>query len=192
VPVDGFSGGRVDAAGVEVAYVEAGSGEPVVVVGPGLEPLCQRLARGRRVIAVEPPDGPARERAGVLGAAAAALGLERYALVGCSGGAPVALWLALGGPVSALVLLAPETDVELEPAMTGCEVPTLVLVGDRDEPARGRVYKAVLPRCVFGIVYRAGPGLVADRPDAVAEWVGDFLDRGLAFAVTTRSALLHQ
>jgi pimeloyl-ACP methyl ester carboxylesterase len=216
VPVDGFSTGRVDAAGVEVGYVESGSGEPVVVVAAtGLDPLCARLARGRRVTAVALPDGTARDRARVLGAAAAALGLGSYPLVGAGAGASAALWHAIDAPaaVSTLVLLAPDAlgrstdpagppapgpagrpaDAEIDAALAGCGVPTLVLFGDQDDRARhGRRYRAALPRGVFGIVYRAGRDLVTDRPAAVSEWVGDFLDRGPAFAVTTRSALLHQ
>jgi pimeloyl-ACP methyl ester carboxylesterase len=223
VPVQGFAEGQVGAAGLDVPYAEAGTGAPLLLVPGagglgGLGPAHLRLARDRRVIAVDLPglDVPglstaaARGLAGVLGEVAAALGLERYALAGWWAGGTVALWHAVDAPaaVRTLVLLAPAAlpaavpasvpvaaDADLVAALPGCAVPTLVLFGDRDEvtPASsGRRYQELLPRCVFTIVYRAGHDVVADRPAAVADWVADFLDRGPAFAVTTRSAVLHQ
>jgi pimeloyl-ACP methyl ester carboxylesterase len=215
VPVDGFVEGRVETAGLEVRVAEAGAGEPLVLVPgegglAGLGAAHLRLARDRRVIAVElpgvpgvpgldvPDRGPAAARglAGVLGEVTAALGLRRYALAGWWGGGAVALWHALDAPaaVRTLVLLAPQADPD-PAALAACEVPTLVLFGDRDQvtPASaGRRYKRSLPRCVFTIVHQAGHDPAADRPDAVADWVADFLDRGPAFAVTSRSGLLHQ
>jgi pimeloyl-ACP methyl ester carboxylesterase len=85
-------------------------------------------------------------------------------------------------------------DPALLTAMETLDVPVLVLFGtlDRVIPSEmGRTYRATLPRCNFVLMYDAGHALDADRPEAFAEVVRDFLQRGEGFLVTTASGLIH-
>jgi pimeloyl-ACP methyl ester carboxylesterase len=118
-----FREGFVDADGFRIRYLEAGEGEPLVHLhgagGPRITPAHAILSRHRRVVAFEMPGfGRSAENtrtrsmaelAATMAGAAAALGLDGYALMGTSFGGTVALWLALQAPerVRALVLEAP-------------------------------------------------------------------------------------
>jgi pimeloyl-ACP methyl ester carboxylesterase len=118
-----FSEGFVEADGFRIRYLEAGAGEPLVVLhgagGLRQAPAHALLAGRRRVVLFEVPgfgEGPANDRSGSLEElartmleAASALGLERFALLGTSFGGKLALWLAVSAPerISALVLAAP-------------------------------------------------------------------------------------
>jgi len=113
----------VEADGFRIRYLEAGQGEPLIWFHGGgglqLNRLHALLAEKRRVIAFEAPGfgvSPVNERtrsmeelAGTMGAAIAALGIERYAVMGISFGGKLALWTAILNPerVAAAVLLAP-------------------------------------------------------------------------------------
>jgi pimeloyl-ACP methyl ester carboxylesterase len=91
-------------------------------------------------------------------------------------------------------LRGPAQDSALLTAMESLDLPVLVLFGtlDRVIPSEmGRVYRATLPRCNFVLVYDAGHALDADRPEAFAEVVRDFLQRGEGFLVSTESRLIH-
>jgi len=91
-------------------------------------------------------------------------------------------------------LRGPAQDPELLSAMEKLDLPVLVLFGtlDRVIPSEmGRIYRATLPRCNFVLMYDAGHALDADRPEAFAEVVGDFLERGEGFLVATTSRLIH-
>jgi pimeloyl-ACP methyl ester carboxylesterase len=91
-------------------------------------------------------------------------------------------------------LRGPAQDPDLLHDMESLDVPTLVLFGtlDRVIPSEmGRIYRATLPRCNFVLMYDAGHALDADRPEAFAEVVRDFLQRGDGFLVKTESALIH-
>jgi len=88
----------------------------------------------------------------------------------------------------------PRPDVELEARMGDMKVPTLVLFGTDDVmiPAEmGRAYREKLPNCHYMLVYDAGHGLDADRPEAFASLVGDFLERREAFLVNRTDALIN-
>jgi pimeloyl-ACP methyl ester carboxylesterase len=146
-----------------IRYLEAGQGNPVVVLhdGNGLTsyPLDNLLARQFRVIVVEIPDvsrSPGKTRAPsrrdlarTLAEAIATLGLEHYGLVSTAVSAPLALWHAIDLPqrVDALVLISPiallpdgwtapsgyARDPALEQQLGDLQTATLVLVGTRDE-----------------------------------------------------------
>jgi len=91
-------------------------------------------------------------------------------------------------------LMGPPREEELEALMPGLNLPVLVLIGTRDRviPAEmGRTYKEKLPNCQFMLVYDAAHALDADRPEAFAALVGDFLARHEAFVVKTESGLLY-
>ncbi|HEX5369051.1 MAG TPA: alpha/beta fold hydrolase, partial [Dehalococcoidia bacterium] len=118
-----FKEGFVEADGFHVRYLEAGAGEPLVVLhgGGGVKHYTSHdlLAESRRIILIEAPGfgaSAANERsqsmaelANSVAAAIAALGIERFDLQGNSFGGKLALWLAVQHPerVKALVLVAP-------------------------------------------------------------------------------------
>lgn len=148
---------------IRIRYLEAGQGNPVVVLQDGdsltPSPLNNLLAQQFRVIALEIPNvgrSPGNERspsmrdlARVLAEAIAALGLERYGLVSALASAPLALWQAIDLPqrVDALVLISPlallpdgraapngcARDLELERSLGDIKAATLVLCGTRDD-----------------------------------------------------------
>ena len=96
------------------------------------------------------------------------------------------------GPLVAR-LMAPARDPDLEAAMPGLHVPVLVLFGTQDRlipPEMGRVYKRRLPNCQLLYVYDAGHAIAADRPEAFAEAVSDFLERHEQYVVSLRSSVL--
>jgi pimeloyl-ACP methyl ester carboxylesterase len=91
-------------------------------------------------------------------------------------------------------LRGPDRDPELESRMPGLDLPTLVLFGTSDQqipPAMGRVYREKLPRCHLVYVYDAGHSIDADRPEAFASVVGEFLEQGESFIVKRESSLLN-
>ena len=96
---------------------------------------------------------------------------------------------------SALVQrLAGPPRAEIEQAMTGLDIPTLILFGTEDRvmpPALGRVYRAKLPRGHLVFVYDAGHAMDIDRPDAVASVVSEFIEHGEGFIVKRESSLIH-
>jgi pimeloyl-ACP methyl ester carboxylesterase len=91
-------------------------------------------------------------------------------------------------------LIGPPRDAELEHAMRGLDVPTLVLFGTEDRltpPELGRLYRELLPNCHFVIVYDAAHAIYDDRPEAFAAIVGDFLEHRAEFVVRRESGLLY-
>ena len=118
-----FSRKSVDIDGIGLRYREAGAGAPLVCLHGGGGLRLSRahgiLAEHHRVIALAIPgfgETPADPRlatladfATLLNRAVAALGLERYSLMGHGLGAGLALAMALArpDPVDAIVLIAP-------------------------------------------------------------------------------------
>jgi pimeloyl-ACP methyl ester carboxylesterase len=91
-------------------------------------------------------------------------------------------------------LIGPPRDPELEAAMATMNVPTLVLFGTEDRltpPELGRHYKELLPNCQLIFVYDAAHAIDADRPEAFAALVSDFLEHREQFVVRRQSGLLH-
>lgn len=91
-------------------------------------------------------------------------------------------------------LAGPRPDRDLEARMADLRVPVLVLFGTEDAmipPEMGRAYRERLPNCHYILVYDAGHALDADRPEAFAAVVSDFLERREAFLVNRTSALLY-
>jgi 4,5:9,10-diseco-3-hydroxy-5,9,17-trioxoandrosta-1(10),2-diene-4-oate hydrolase len=90
--------------------------------------------------------------------------------------------------------LQPLGGQEAERRMAELDVPTLVIFGTRDRltpPELGRAYRERMPRCQFVLLYDAGHDASAERPEAFASLVSDFLTRREAFIVADRSSLLH-
>ena len=116
-----------------------------------------------------------------------------FALWGTASGVAAALRSALQMPerVTALVLESP--DQEPETWMRDVQAPALVLLGTRDADAPaglGARYKALLPNCHLVLVYDAGRDIAADRPEAFADVVGDFLERREAFVINQTATRL--
>lgn len=88
----------------------------------------------------------------------------------------------------------PEYDEEVAALLPSCTVRTLVLFGDEDGivPAvNGRIFRRLMPNCVYLLVHQAAHDIQGDRPEAFAETVGDFLDRGLQFLLPDAPTLLN-
>jgi pimeloyl-ACP methyl ester carboxylesterase len=114
---------HVQADGFRIRYLEAGEGTPLVHLhgagGLRLNAAHERLAKTHRVIAFEMPgfgasaeNGITKDQTGLartMAAAASALGLDCFNLMGTSFGARTALWLAAEAPerVAALLLESP-------------------------------------------------------------------------------------
>jgi pimeloyl-ACP methyl ester carboxylesterase len=91
-------------------------------------------------------------------------------------------------------LRGPNRDPELEAGLATLPVPTLVLFGTEDRlipPEMGPVYRELMPNCHLVYVYDAGHHIDADRPEAFASVVLDFLERREQFVVTRTSSLIH-
>jgi pimeloyl-ACP methyl ester carboxylesterase len=107
---------------------------------------------------------------------------------------PLAPDAAIAAKQQALVrrLMHPSRDIEQQ--MGGVETPTLVLFGTLDRmipPEMGRHYKELLPNGYLVLVYDAGHAIGAERPEAFAEVVSDFLDRREAFLISRTETAIH-
>jgi pimeloyl-ACP methyl ester carboxylesterase len=200
-----FSEGYVEAGGVRLRYLEAGQGTPLVHLhGGGGLPFTRAhelLSRQFRVIAFDMPESSARELASTMAQAIKNLGIDSFNLMGTSLGSETALWLAIQEPASvlALVLEAPTAirpggDADLERRLRDLATPTLALFGTTDTvvpPDMGRLYKERMPNAHLVFVYDAGHAIGADRPEAFAEVVGDFLERHEAFIISRTATVIH-
>ncbi len=149
--------------GSQVRYLEAGHGEPVVVLARGDDPsslpLSNMLAEHFHVFVFDishlAPSASnqlpilSRDLARTLARAADAAGLKRYALVSTSADVAIALWQAIDVPqqIDALVLISPAlvlseqsdagndlfTDPELVGRLSELQAPVLLLVGTEDQ-----------------------------------------------------------
>ena len=91
-------------------------------------------------------------------------------------------------------LRGPNRDADLEAGLATLNVPTLVLFGTEDRliPGEmGRIYREIMPNCHLIYVYDAGHHIDADRPEAFAGVVGDFLERHEQFVVSRASSLIN-
>ena len=197
----------VEAGGFRIRYVQAGNGHPIIYLhgagGLQLSRSHELLAQTFRVVALELPEN--RRSASIedlarnLNAAVTALGIERYSVIGTSFGSTVALWMAILRPesVEAIVLSAPAApprDESFEKRATELPQPVLVLLGTDDKvtsPEGARLYRELLQSCHIVFVYGAAQAIDADRPEAFAPLVGDFLTRKEQFVVRETSALIH-
>jgi pimeloyl-ACP methyl ester carboxylesterase len=93
-------------------------------------------------------------------------------------------WL-LGGSVH---------DTAAERRLGEIQCATLVVFGSRDQlvsPRAGSIYRANIANCNVSIVYDAGHGIAAERPQAISSTVIDFVDRRETFVVGYRSSLVN-
>jgi len=181
--------------GRRLPYWEAGSGETIVaVIADGRVPTRAHalLAERRRVIvfAMTADCGTPPEAAGRIGAAVAALGIERFDLIGEGAGAAAAMWLALApeAAIGCVVLAAP--DGPPDAAFREIKRPVLVLSGTKHpSDARDR-YRRLLPDSHFMFVYDAGSAIGAERPEALAFIALEFFERRDLFLVSRDSGLV--
>ncbi len=130
-PGAAFSDTEIEADGFRIRYREAGRGKSLICLHGGgglrLSRTHDILARDRRVIAFEAPgfgNSPVNHRsatmddlAATMNVAIAALGIERYDLMGTSFGGKLALSMALDRrePVDSVVLISPAA-IRINPA----------------------------------------------------------------------------
>jgi len=157
-----FTNRLVRSDGSQVHYLEAGDGEPVVVLArsddPSSLPLSNLLANHFHVFVFDishlaPPSSKeqpqlSRDLARNLARATTAAGLKRYALVSTAADVALALWHSIDVPqqIDALVLISPAlvlsdpsdagndcfTDPELACKLGELQAPVLLLVGTED------------------------------------------------------------
>ena len=170
-------------------YRDAGSGETIVaIVGDGELPTRAHalLAERRRVIVftMTADVGSPQEAARRIGAAATALGIERFDLMCEGAGAAAAVWLALvpEADIGSVVLAAPD-DLPDE-AFHDLKRPALVLSGTKDGFDAGDRWRTLLPDCHFMFVYDAGSAIGAERPEALAFIAREFFERRDLFLVS--------
>ncbi len=78
--------------------------------------------------------------------------------------------------------------------MRELQVPVLALFGTADRvipPTLAHHYSELLPACNLMMIYDAAHAVDADRPEAVASVVADFIDRREKFLVSTGSGIIH-
>ncbi|HZV50518.1 MAG TPA: alpha/beta fold hydrolase [Candidatus Dormibacteraeota bacterium] len=91
-------------------------------------------------------------------------------------------------------LIGPPREPELESRLAALTLPVLVLFGTEDRvvpPEMGRLYPALVPGSHLVFVFDAGHLPDAERPEAFAALVDDFLERHRGFLVRRRSGLIH-
>jgi pimeloyl-ACP methyl ester carboxylesterase len=102
----------------------------------------------------------------------------------------------IGAKQEALVrrLIGPPRDAALEEKLPSLAVPTLVVFGTEDRltpPDMARFYRQHYGNAHLMLVYDAAHQVDQDRPEAVAEVVGDFLARKERFLVSEKSGVIH-
>lgn len=146
-PGSGFSHGTVEVFAHSVGYVDAGSGEVLVIcpgsAGSDVSWAKDMLATRLRVIELNPPGWGTtiplackidqRELAHILAAAVDELGVSRFHLHGASMGGVTAMWLAMHYPKRVL-------SISFEGAMNFSKEEHLV------SPERGRVLRDMVAR----------------------------------------------
>jgi pimeloyl-ACP methyl ester carboxylesterase len=91
-------------------------------------------------------------------------------------------------------LIGPPRDAALEAKLSGLSVPTLVVFGTEDRltpPEMARFYRKHYGNAHLMLIYDAAHLVDLDRPEAVAEVVGDFLARKERFLVSEQSGVIH-
>lgn len=92
-------------------------------------------------------------------------------------------------------LVGPPRDAPFEERMKSLQMPVLALFGTLDRvipPEVAHLYKETLPSCHIIMVYDAAHAIDADRPEAAASVIDDFLTRGDKFLVRNTSSAIHR
>jgi pimeloyl-ACP methyl ester carboxylesterase len=91
-------------------------------------------------------------------------------------------------------VMGPPRDEAFETALGELEFPVLVCFGTEDKlmpPEVAHIYAELLPNCHLMMIYDAAHAVDADRPEAVAEVTGDFIERHEKFLVRQQSDMIH-
>jgi len=91
-------------------------------------------------------------------------------------------------------LIGPPRDPALEEKLPNLSVPTLVVFGTEDRltpPEMARFYRQNYGNAHLVLIYDAAHLVDLDRPEAVAEVVGDFVARKERFLVSEQSGVIH-
>lgn len=91
-------------------------------------------------------------------------------------------------------LSEPHRDDEFEVSLSSLETPVLALIGTEDpviSSATAQTYREKLRNFHLVMVYGAGGAMDAERPEAVAAIVDDFLTRGESFIVRNKSGIIY-
>jgi pimeloyl-ACP methyl ester carboxylesterase len=197
--------GTLEADGLRVHYLEAGSGEPLIVFpdrdGELFDSLLNKLAGRSRVIAFDLSAGGTitpSDVAAKLSRGLPRLGVDRYAVMGVAHGAALALALEIAAPeqIDKLILLSPQfaRSTEAVANLGQVKAPTLVLVGTRDTSGSveaGRLCREKIRVCHLSFVYDAGHAVAADRLEACVDPIADFLDQGEQFIIFRESQMIR-
>lgn len=95
---------------------------------------------------------------------------------------------------SAPHLVEPHRDDEFKVSLSNLEPPVLALIGRHDpviSSATVQIYREKLRNFHLVMVYDAGAAMDAERPEAVAALVDDFLTRGESFLVRNQSGIIY-
>jgi pimeloyl-ACP methyl ester carboxylesterase len=90
-------------------------------------------------------------------------------------------------------LRGPPRDPALEDRLRDVATATLIVFGTLDSvipPEMGRLYKELMPNAHLVFVYDAGHAVAAERPEAFAEVVTDFLERRDGFLISRRKTVI--
>lgn len=91
-------------------------------------------------------------------------------------------------------LIGPRRDRVFEERLAELDLPVLAVFGTEDRitpPDAARLYREIMPNCHLMMVYDAAHAVDADRPEAVASVISDFLIRHESFLVREESGLIH-
>ena len=140
----------------------------------------------------------ATDAAGVTPAAildaVAARGIERFNLLGTGAAARTALDVTAAAPERVLgVVLESPTVAATHADLPAVSAATLVLCGTLDGgvSAPARHCATLVGNGHLSFVYDAGPAIAADRPEAFADVVADFLERHEAYVISRATTVIH-
>lgn len=91
-------------------------------------------------------------------------------------------------------LLDKPRDAALEEKLRTMRIPTLAIFGTKDRVApteAAHLYREIIPNCHIVFVYDTAHQIDAERPEAVASVIGDFLERQEKFLVNRVSGLIE-
>ena len=92
------------------------------------------------------------------------------------------------------MFLPKESDAELEEWLPEIKCPTLVAFGSRDRQIAREApstYRAGIPNCHVSLIYDTGHLAPAERPQAVANVVIDFIENRETFVVNRQSSVIN-
>jgi pimeloyl-ACP methyl ester carboxylesterase len=214
-PAVAFSQSSIEVNGFPIRYCEAGQGDALICLqddGHRPSKAHELIAQRHRLIVFETPGSDRSSAratspkglADAMHTAVAGIGIDRFSIMADSHSAELALRMAIAHPqrVDAFVLLAPampdvsekDRNDEFEARLPSLETPVLTLIGTNDpivSSASARRYREKLRDFHLVMVYGAGAAMDAERPEAVAAVVEDFLARGGSFIVRNRSGIIY-